>query len=112
MGEEFWTSAKEPADEEIDKVYRRLKLYEDLEERGLLLKLPCKVGDTVYKPIYSFITKVGGVEDLEVLEVSDSRIWAGCDYYDYDDIGKAAFLTREEAEEALRKMNETEVKNE
>lgn len=26
----------------------RLKEYEDLEEQGRLVKLPCKVGDTIY----------------------------------------------------------------
>lgn len=29
-------------------LYERLKKYEDLEEQGKLLKLPCAVGDTVY----------------------------------------------------------------
>lgn len=29
VGEEFWTSAEEPDDDEIDKVYMRLKAYED-----------------------------------------------------------------------------------
>lgn len=29
MGEEFWTSAEEPNDDEIDKVYMKLKAYED-----------------------------------------------------------------------------------
>ena len=29
MGEEFWTSSEEPDDDEIDKVYMRLKAYED-----------------------------------------------------------------------------------
>lgn len=29
-------------------LHNRLKHYEDLEEQGLLLKLPCKVGNTVY----------------------------------------------------------------
>lgn len=43
-GEEFWTSAREPDDEEIDEIYMKLKEYEDLEEQGLLLKLPCKEG--------------------------------------------------------------------
>lgn len=33
LGEEFWTSAMEPDDEEIDAVYEKLKHYEDLEER-------------------------------------------------------------------------------
>lgn len=32
LGEEFWASAREPDDEEIDTVYERLKYYEDLEE--------------------------------------------------------------------------------
>ena len=32
-GEEFWTSAKEPDEEEIDKIYFKLKEYEDLEEQ-------------------------------------------------------------------------------
>ncbi len=27
---------------------QKLGEYEDLEEQGLLIKLPCKVGDTVY----------------------------------------------------------------
>lgn len=42
IGEEFWTSAREPDDEEIDEVYMKLKDYEDLEEQGLLVKLHCK----------------------------------------------------------------------
>lgn len=32
-GEEFWTRAEEPDDEEIENVYMRLKYYEDLEEK-------------------------------------------------------------------------------
>ena len=27
----------------------RLAEYEDMEEQGLLLRLPCKVGDTIYR---------------------------------------------------------------
>ena len=30
------------------KLMNELKEYKDLEEQGLLIKLPCKVGDTVY----------------------------------------------------------------
>ena len=39
---------------EIIKMYRKLAGYENLEEQGLLLKLPCKVGDTVYVSARSF----------------------------------------------------------
>ena len=35
----------------LEKCLRKLAEYEDLEEQGLLLRLPCKVGDTVYKII-------------------------------------------------------------
>lgn len=32
----------------------KLATYEDLEEQGLLVRLPCKVGDTVYVPTRNF----------------------------------------------------------
>lgn len=51
-------SVCEPDDEEIDAVYRKLKDYEDLEEQGLLVKLPCKVGDTVYVPTRNFVSEL------------------------------------------------------
>ena len=31
-----------------ESAYKKLAEYEDLEEQGLLLRLPCEVGDTVY----------------------------------------------------------------
>lgn len=33
----------------IIKLADKLREYEDLEEQGLLIRLPCKVGDVVYK---------------------------------------------------------------
>lgn len=44
IDDEMWERACEPDCEEIDAVYRKLKAYEDAEEQGLLLRLPCKVG--------------------------------------------------------------------
>ena len=43
IDDELWERACEPDCEEIDAVYRKLKDYEDAEEQGLLLRLPCKV---------------------------------------------------------------------
>lgn len=60
--------------------------YEELEEQGLLLKLPCKVGDTVYSV----------VEDgLQIIELEFSL-----DFYARrkSDFGKTVFLTYQEAE--------------
>ena len=34
------------------KMYDKLKHYEDLEEAGRLIELPCKVGDTVYSIVF------------------------------------------------------------
>lgn len=48
IDDELWESACEPDCEEIDAVYRKLKDYEDLEEQGRLVILPCKVGETYY----------------------------------------------------------------
>ena len=31
-----------------ERIYQKLKHYEDLEEAGRLIKLPCAVGDTVW----------------------------------------------------------------
>lgn len=53
----------------ILKVAEKLKNYEDAEEQGLLLRLPCKVGDAVY--IDSTILPI---EDMECYEDIDNKI--------------------------------------
>ena len=73
--------------------YERLKDYENLEERGQLLKLPCPIGSTVYmivrrrpvcRPEFSFV-KTTRVTQYNVLRI-------------VRDFGKTVFLTHEEAE--------------
>lgn len=36
------------SDVTIKDILNKLRFYEDLEEQGKLIKLPCKIGDTVY----------------------------------------------------------------
>ena len=48
------------------KVLQKLGKYEDAEEQGLLLKLPCKVGDTVY--VDSTILPIEYMECYEDIE--------------------------------------------
>lgn len=93
------------------KVWERLKWYEDLEERGRLVVLPCKVGDTVYD-VGEFIN---GIPYPEMYELRADFIGVGiskegrttfdidCNDFLYEDFGKTVFLTREEAEAALEK---------
>lgn len=47
----------------------RLGKYEDLEEQGRLLKLPCKMGDTVYVD-----NTILPIEDMECYEDIDNKI--------------------------------------
>lgn len=114
IDDEMWERACEPDCEEIDAVYRKLKDYEDAEEQGLLMRLPCKVGDTVYfahhdRVISSEVLSVKyhaeaenyGVFIRERLTVDVEGISAEIDFCD---IGKTVFLTREEAEAKLKEM--------
>lgn len=90
------------------KAIQRLAKYEDLEESGRLVKLPCAVGDTVYAVTRNFVSK------LCVNRICVSRNGAWCDWsiiegiypnaqgFRTDEIGKTVFLTRAEAEEELR----------
>ena len=73
-------------------VLDKLATYEDLEEQGLLVRLPCKVGTEVYY-ILGIPNKTPCVIDKCVFELSD-----------IDKIGKTVFLTREEAEKKLEEM--------
>ena len=99
-------------------VLNRLAEYEDLEEQGLLLRLPIKVGDTVY---VNGILGVGEAEEYKVIRVdyhsnlatkrSEFYIEAllasapenSIGFYDKE-IGKTVFLTRKEAEQKLKEM--------
>lgn len=81
----------------------KLAEYEDLEEKGLLMKIPVAKGDTIHHLLYSD-GKPKYVDSAEVLEVSDSRIWIDSYCFDYADIGKTVFLTEERAKQALKEM--------
>ena len=53
----------------MTSVCYKLGDYEDLEEQGLLLRLPCKVGDTVYVD-----STILPIEDMECYEDIDNKI--------------------------------------
>lgn len=55
--------------ETIADVIDKLADYEELEEQGRLIKLPCKVGDTVYVD-----NTILPIEDMECYEDIDNKI--------------------------------------
>ena len=96
--------------ENIDmlKICQRLKLYEDLEEQGLLLRLPVPIGTTVYKfePLAKE-TKRYIKTTITRYEVFDDSIWftfANGLGRNIEDFGKHVFLTKAEAEQKLKEM--------
>ena len=102
--------------QEIERLNDNLRKYADLEEKGLLLKLPCKVGDIIWWLNGKFImeSEVVGFsvceDDVSLIraEYQDKRTDKTYMYtLDTIDIGKTVFLTKEEAEQALLKRLES-----
>lgn len=89
----------------------KLAEYENLEDKGLLLRLPCKVGDTVWfvgnkfvsdYEVRRFIIDETGIDAIQVAKTIN-----GTDYWNSfstDDIGEIVFLTQSEAEQKLKEM--------
>lgn len=82
----------------------KLAAYEDAEEQGLLLRLPCKVGSNIYR-----ITDDGvDVAECREIRVADEEMYIEsvtlCDWISFDEIGKTIFLTEAEAEAKLAEM--------
>lgn len=95
-------------------VVKKLKDYEDLEEQGKLLKLPCAMGDTVYEvqdlrkriQLYTIIAvHISNCGNLYGWELKDGKgIYSNVNGFSEYALGKSVFLTYEEAEAALKKL--------
>ena len=96
-------------------ILEKLAEYEDLEEQGLRVRLPCKIGDTVYR------VNAGAKQPIIPMTVSEIHFLCykneravrfdaigkedmGESCYRLEDIGKIVFLTREEAEKKLEEL--------
>ena len=95
---------------DIGDILEKLAEYEDLEEQGLLLRLPCKVGDIVYSIAYNGkIYPVKATRDARIVDgvlhiICES--WRYSDLVSCDDIGKTVFLTQAEAEQKVKELIE------
>lgn len=96
------------------EVLQKLAEYEDLEEQGKLLKLPCAVGDTVYEvqdlrkriqPYTIIAVHASKCENLYGWELKDGKgVYSNVNGFSEYALGKSVFLTREEAEAALKEL--------
>lgn len=117
-----YTDIKFCGDSYMGEAIDKLAEYEDLEEQGLLLRLPCKVGDTVYglvnycndcpnyddychrgctKPTYRL--KEFQVDHFEINN-NDLKVSALSHYQGEGKWGETVFLMKEEAEEKLEDL--------
>ena len=92
---------------DIRAILKKLAAYEDAEEQGLLLRLPCKVGDTVYSLDrfcggYSSDCPSRPCKDCPdyKLEIHEEKFKLN-NIYDFD---KTVFLTQEKAEAKRKEM--------
>ena len=91
----------------MTSICEKLGKYEDLEEQGRLVKLPCKIGTKVYD-----ITWWDDIEEKVVVKgkayyriVRKHKVTkVPFTYSDIDDFGKTIFLTKSEAEQKLNEM--------
>lgn len=90
---------------DIGDILGKLAEYEDLEEQGLLLRLPCKVGTKVYA--INRIIDYGEVGDEATYSYSiierEFQIYMMMEYGELV-FGKTVFLTQAEAEQKLADM--------
>ena len=83
---------------ELIEALRKLGKYEKEEEQGLLVRLPCEVGDTVYKFWY-YDGKPYKIQQHVIRTLSEL-----CGIMESKKFGKSVFLTNEEAEKKLEEM--------
>lgn len=104
--------------QEINRLNDILREYKELEKQGLLVKLPCKVRSTVYLVDPRFATSRRKVMECYIDEYTVDKY--GCyavlsgnePFYilkrftavNIIDFNKTVFLTKEEAEKALKEM--------
>ena len=77
--------------------------YRQKQEQGLLISLPCKVGDKVY----IIVKKNISAQNIVRIELSDhdrTEFVTSRRKFHKSEFGKTVFLTRSEAESALAKM--------
>ncbi len=88
------------------------------KDKSKIIELPCKVGDTIYYIFKAEIDRnaINGFivsEPIKITEVGTRGFWTSAfpnehpddmdNFEPWDSIGKTVFLTKEEAEQALKK---------
>lgn len=89
-------------------IITKLADYEDLEEQGLFVRLPCKVRDDLYCIVNGEVKKLKvhsfGVPDFGIIDIEFKYVDGFKIVRFVGEVGKTVFLTPEEAEKKLEEM--------
>lgn len=86
----------------VENMIKKLATYEDLEEQGLLVRLPCPIGTTVWD-ICGMDIRENVVSGLEYDKGGKWFLWANEDEC-LGELNVLVFLNREEAENKLEEL--------
>lgn len=91
----------------MTSVCEKLGKYEDLEEQGRIIKLPCKIGTEVYNTtwwddVQEKVVVKGKTyyRTVHKYKITKSKF----SYFEIGEFGKTVFLTKEEAEAKLKEL--------
>ena len=98
----------------IDAV-QKLAEYEIEEDQGYIIRLPCKVGNTLYTNLIRYGLYTRETNKIHMVQINYIHLEGRNSFFkvryidndnymvfDFSDVGKTIFYTREEAEKALK----------
>lgn len=92
-----------------ERILTKLADYEDLEEQGLLLRLPCRVGDTVYNMAPSRYGKEYHETIVDKIIIDKDGMFLHFEFglmKNVNCVGDSLLMSKEAAEKALREFEE------
>lgn len=93
----------------IKDILNKLRFYEDLEEQGKLIKLPCRIGDTVYNRVPSRNGKEYHETTVDKILIDEDGVFLHFEFglmKNINCIGDSMLMSKEAAVKALREFEE------
>lgn len=105
---------KELAHDTTGPLHRKISEWLDAEAAGRIVVPPCKVGDRLYEVTGRKTISVYKVRAIRVelfglfieWDIVEGFVWQSLSGINAGEIGKTVFLTREEAEKALKEVEQ------
>lgn len=93
---------------DIIKYLKELERYKTAEQQGLLAKLPCKIGDAIYRMTPETLVPITRDIIMQITICDGFVLLHGevISEIDAAEIGETAFLSMEEADRKLKELTE------